>query len=64
MEVQVWGTVSPEAGKVQIHQGPETGDEDLLDLAALQTLSNSGAVFVASPEETPDGELLAAVFRY
>jgi Bacterial archaeo-eukaryotic release factor family 3 len=64
LEVQVWGTVSPEAGKVQIHQGPETGDEDLLDLAALQTLSNSGAVFVASPEETPDGELLAAVFRY
>lgn len=62
--VEVWGTINPETGKVQIHQEPQTGDEDLLDLAALRTLSNSGVVFVAPPEQVPDEEPLAAVFRY
>jgi hypothetical protein len=61
---EVWGTVSPETDKVQIHQEPQPGDEDLLDLAALQTLFNSGTVFVVPPERVPDDELLAAVFRY
>jgi hypothetical protein len=62
--VEVWGIISPENGKVQIHQEPRAGDEDLLDLAAVQTLSNSGVVFVVPAEETPDTEPLAAVFRY
>lgn len=62
--VEVWGKVSPETGKVQIRQEPQTGDEDLLDLAAVQTLFNSGTVFVVPPERVPDEGLLAAVFRY
>ena len=57
--VEVWGTVSPETGKIQVHQELQVGDEDLLDLAALHTLFNSGVVFVVLPEEP-----LAAVFRY
>jgi Bacterial archaeo-eukaryotic release factor family 3 len=64
MGVEVWGTVSPETGKVQVHQESQTGDEDLLDLAALHTLFNSGVVFVVPPEKAPDEEPLAAVFRY
>jgi release factor family 3 len=64
MGKEVWGTVSPETGKIQIHQEPQPGDEDLLDLAALQTLFNSGTVFVVPPERVPDDKLLAAVFRY
>ena len=64
MGVEVWGTVSPETGKVQVHQESQTGDEDLLDLAALHTLFNSGVVFVVPPEKVPDEEPLAAVFRY
>ena len=64
MGEEVWGTVSPETGNIQIHQEPQPGDEDLLDLAALQTLFNSGTVFVVPPERVPDEKLLAAVFRY
>ncbi len=64
MGVEVWGSVSPETGKIQVHQELQTGDEDLLDLAALHTLFNSGVVFVVPPEKVPDEEPLAAVFRY
>jgi hypothetical protein len=56
--------VSPETGKIQVHQELQTSDEDLLDLAALHTLFNSGVVFVVPPEKVPDEEPLAAVFRY
>jgi hypothetical protein len=56
--------ISPENGRVEIHQEPRAGDEDLLDLAAVQTLFNSGVVFVVPSEKVPDQELLAAVFRY
>jgi hypothetical protein len=62
--VEVWGTMSPETGKIRVHQELQIGDEDLLDLAALHTLFNSGVVFVVPPEKAPDEEPLAAVFRY
>ena len=64
MGEEIWGTVSSETDNIQIHQEPQPGDEDLLDLAALQTLSNSGTVFVVPPDRVPDDKLLAAVFRY
>ena len=64
MGVEVWGSVSPETGKIQVHQELQIGDEDLLDLAALHTLFNSGVVFVVPPEKVPDEEPLAAVLRY
>jgi hypothetical protein len=64
MGKEVWGTASPEIDNIQVHQEPQPGDEDLLDLAALQTLSNSGTVFVVPPDRVPDDKLLAAVFRY
>ena len=43
---------------------PAPGDEDLLDLAAIQTILNGGTVYVVEPEQVPGQTLLAAVFRY
>lgn len=42
----------------------EPGDEELLDLAAAETLRQDGKVYGMRPEEIPDGHLLTAVYRY
>lgn len=62
--VQVWGRFDPENDKVYVHEPPEPGDEDLLDLTAIQTLINGGMVYAVLPEEVPDHALLAAIMRY
>lgn len=59
-----WGRFDPESNEVELHEGPEPGDEDLLDTAAFHTLANSGAVYVVSREAVPNGGPIAAVYRY
>lgn len=61
---QQWGSYDPEANAVQVHHTPEPGDEDLFDFSAIQTLINGGTVYVTEPDKIPDGEKLAALFRY
>ena len=61
---QVWGVFNEERENVRIHEEPQPGDEDLLDLAAFLTLNNSGSVFPVAPEDVPDSSLAAAIFRY
>ena len=66
--VRVWG--SYEGGgnrKIKLQSGddgPRNGNEDLLDLAAVQSYLNGGRVFVVDQQEVPEGKQLAAVFRY
>lgn len=62
--VQVWGNFDPSTNTVHVHQAPEPGDEDLLDLAAIQSILNGGTVYAVEPEQVPDHAPLAAVFRY
>lgn len=65
--VQKWGTFEADSGDVRIHDERQPGDQDLLDLAAVQTLVRAGNVFAVSPEQIPDEETdspAAAVFRY
>lgn len=62
--VQAWGRFDPESNKVIVHNEKEPEDEDLLDLAAVHTIANSGRVFAVKPSEVPDKGLAAAVFRY
>ncbi|MFA7566937.1 MAG: hypothetical protein WCY01_07900 [Alkalispirochaeta sp.] len=62
--VQMWGRFDPENGGVELHDTQQPGDEDLLDFAAVQTLTKGGAVFVVSPEKLPDQARVAAVLRY
>jgi hypothetical protein len=42
----------------------EGAGEDLLNIAALQTLVNGGEVWVTTPEKVPGGGPVAALFRY
>jgi hypothetical protein len=62
--VQRWGVTDQDGPAVQLHDQPEPGDEDLLDLAAVRTYANKGTVYALKPEEMPDGASLAAIFRY
>lgn len=62
--VQVWGRFDPDKDRVDVHESPEPGDQDLLDLSAIQTLIKGGAVFALTPQEVPDQAPLAAILRY
>ncbi|MDM9379770.1 hypothetical protein QUB80_03530 [Chlorogloeopsis sp. ULAP01] len=61
---QKWGHFNPSTNRVQVHPEQETGDEDLMDFAALHTLLNGGTVFAVSPEQVPGDKPIAAILRY
>jgi len=63
-EKEVWGTFEPNGGKVEMHEKNQIGDQDLLDLAAIQTLMNGGTVYSVPPERVPGDADIAAVYRY
>lgn len=58
-----WGKFDPATESLQFHSERERGDDDLVDLAAVQTLLNNGNVFTCPPNEMPDHPV-AAVLRY
>ena len=59
-----WGLFDKGSQKVYLHQQEETGDQDLLDLAAAHTLINGGSVYVVEPDKVPSNKPVAAIFRY
>jgi hypothetical protein len=59
-----WGTFNRESATVELHRKPEADDEDLLEIAAIQTYLNGGSVFILPPEKMPEPKDLVAVFRY
>ncbi|MCW5981084.1 MAG: hypothetical protein KIT09_23580 [Bryobacteraceae bacterium] len=61
---QVWGSFDRESLAVSMREQRQPGDEDLLDLAAIQTFLQGGDVYAVDSHEVPGGQLLAAVFRY
>ena len=64
LDVQQWGAFDPATNEVRLHQAPEVGDQDLLDLAAVHTFLNGGSVYAVAAEQVPSGGSLAALFRY
>jgi len=64
LKVQRWGTFDPQSGEVKLYDEEAEGRQDLLDLAAVYTLVNSGTVYAVDPEKIPDDALMAATFRY
>jgi hypothetical protein len=62
--VQVWGLVDEASGLVELHDEPATRDQDMLDLAAVQTLVNGGTLFTVDKQDVPGGNTVAAVLRY
>lgn len=62
--VQHWGRFDSQSNKLEIHKEMEPGDDDLLNLTAVQTLLNGGTVYALEPDRVPDKAPVAAVFRY
>jgi hypothetical protein len=64
VDFQQWGQFDPDTNTLQLHDEPQAGDEDLLDLAAIQTLLNGGVVYAMEFMNVPGDTPVAAVFRY
>ncbi|OHE20724.1 MAG: hypothetical protein A2X95_00095 [Syntrophobacterales bacterium GWF2_56_9] len=62
--VQVWGNFFSDQGTVELNGKPTAGSEDLLDLAAIETILNGGMVYTVEPEALPDDSPIVALFRY
>jgi hypothetical protein len=59
----LWGTLDPGTNEVVVHEQPQPGDEDLLNLAAIHTLRHGNTVYVLRPEDMFGGKLLAALYH-
>jgi hypothetical protein len=64
VDTEQWGTFNYETSKVELHPAPQPGDEDLLDLAAIQTLMHGGTVYALPADQVPEGAPMTAIFRY
>ena len=61
---QQWGTFSEASAAMELHDEQQPGDQDLLDVAAVQTMLHEGWLFVIDGQDVPGGGGLAAVFRW
>lgn len=62
--VHRWGNFDEAESTLVMHADAKPGAEDLLDLAALETLSKGGRVFVVLPDQMPGQAPVAAIYRY
>lgn len=65
--VQQWGRYDSSSGDVELHGDYAPGDQDMLDLAAVETLAHAGDVYAVKPDKIPGsggGGPVAALFRY
>lgn len=62
--VQQWGTFDPQENLVSVHEKVEPGDEDLLNLVAVQAILHGDTVYAVPPSDMPDRSSIAALFRY
>lgn len=63
-DVQKWGSFNPEKNVLTLHENPQSGDHNLINLVVVQTILNGGNVYVLNSSEMPDGSSIAALLRY
>lgn len=62
--MQQWGTFDAQSRNVRLCREKGPGIEDLLDFAAMHTLTKGGTVYAVEPEQAPGETPVAAIFRY
>ncbi len=63
-DMEEWGTFDPTNDTLEIHAEATTGDQDLLDFAAVHTLMHSGTVYAVERDMIPKDGPVAALLRY
>lgn len=61
---QSWGRFDEEKDTVHHSSKRQNGEHDLINMAAIKTLSQGGNVYVLNKSEMPDKTPIAAIFRY
>ena len=64
IDQEQWGVFNPESGILHVHKEARFCDDDLLDIAATQTLLHGGAVYAVERADMPETACVAAIFRY
>lgn len=59
-----WGIFEPETQAIHLLEAPNPGADDLLNLAAIETLASQGTVYFLPVAEMPQQAELAALLRY
>ncbi len=62
-DVEQWGRYDHETTQLLLHGKRANGDDDLLDVAAAETLVRDGEIYALDAEDMP-GSPIAAIFRY
>jgi hypothetical protein len=62
--VQRWGSLDDRTRRAAQRESPQPRDEDLLNVLAVRTVLSGGTVYAVRPDEMPDGQAVAALFRY
>ncbi|MFW6084761.1 MAG: hypothetical protein ACODAA_06065 [Gemmatimonadota bacterium] len=63
-DVEQWGRYDSESAQILLHGGNRRdGDDDLLDVAAAETLVRDGEIYALDAENMP-GSPIAAIYRY
>lgn len=62
-DVEQWGRYDPETTQLLLRGKRTAGDDDLLDVAAAETLVRDGEIYALDAEDMP-GSPIAAIFRY
>jgi hypothetical protein len=62
--VQEWGHMDPLSAEIVRSKDPSTQDQDLLNVAAMETFIAGGTVYAVPADEVPGRGSVAAVFRY
>jgi hypothetical protein len=62
-DVEQWGRYDPETTQLTLHGKRAPEDDDLLDVAAAETLVRDGEIYALDAEDMP-GSAIAAIFRY
>lgn len=64
VDSHAWGSYDENTNEVKVHDKPESNDLDLIDLAAVNTLSNRGEVYTLKPDEIPSAAIVGAILRH
>ncbi len=61
---QSWGRFDAEDNTIQHSAEQQNGEYDLINMAAIKTLSQGGKVYALDKEAMPQQKTIAAIFRY